>query len=441
MAKINFKLNVEVFNEIYLKALFYSGRYLHLWGGAGSGKSRAAAQKIIYEMLTESGYGCLIIRKVFRSIRDSQFKELCIVIRDWHLDELFDIRKSTMRITCKLNGNFIIPQGVDNSEKLKSISSINRVWVEEPTELNYDEWLELVRRVRGIHDTYVQIILTYNPVNYYSWLNQKIHLVENFTTIDNEGKVSVSEDSLLINSTHRDNLFLTPEDREVLIKQNQQSQVHGNIYDKGKWSLPENVIYGVGSFRFVDKLSPKYIHRVIGIDFGINVPTAVTLCQWVDLQTIETTELLYRSHVTNGELINFLKSQKEYINNKTFIYCDSAEKNRIIEIANAGFNAHPANKAVTGGIDYLHSVEFCITEKSENIKTELSLYEWKKNNQGEVTDEPIKLNDHALDSIRYAAYTHACKYITPKLNKGGKKASIPIAPNATSRTRERFRNI
>jgi phage terminase large subunit len=48
-----------------------------------------------------------------------------------------------------------------------------------------------------------------------------------------------------------------------------------------------------------------------------------------------------------------------------------------------------------------------ITENSINLLNELKNYKWKTDKDGNIkpTEEPVKLNDHALDALRYAVFT------------------------------------
>ena len=43
-----------------------------------------------------------------------------------------------------------------------------------------------------------------------------------------------------------------------------------------------------------------------------------------------------------------------------------------------------------------------MTRNSHNIKKELGLYAWKTDRSGKTLDEPVKLNDDAMDAMRYA---------------------------------------
>lgn len=164
----------EIFNECYIPTYNFKGRYLHLYGTAGSGKSEWAAQKILLRMMTETPHRFLFYRKVAKTIRASQFQLFRDVMYRWNIEKLFKVNKSDMEIICKANGNQAIAFGLDDTEKLKSIAGITGTWGEEPTEIeNEDEFTQVDLRMRGKTLHYQQHIFSYNPINEDSWLKKK----------------------------------------------------------------------------------------------------------------------------------------------------------------------------------------------------------------------------------------------------------------------------
>jgi phage terminase large subunit len=154
-----------------------------------------------------------------------------------------------------------------------------------------------------------------------------------------------------------------------------------------------------------------------GIDFGFNNQTAVILVAVKDM-AYYWHELLYEKHLTNQMLIMELNNlrKKGLITSKMKGYADSAEPNRIQEINDGmttdsgekimGFNVEAADKSVKDGIDYVRSRPLYITKSSVNVHQEIRNYMFKTKNGIILTDDPVKINDHAMDSGRYAQYSH-----------------------------------
>ena len=157
-------------NDLYYPLLEDQARYEILYGGADSGKSHFAAQKIITRCLQELNHRVLLVRKVQRTIRHSQFQILKEIIINAGLLGSFTLVPSALTIYGP-NNNEIIGAGIDDPEKLKSIHGITIVWIEEATELLQEDFEELDRRVRGVKKFYKQIMLSFNPINDAHWLN------------------------------------------------------------------------------------------------------------------------------------------------------------------------------------------------------------------------------------------------------------------------------
>lgn len=163
----------EIFNPVYIPTYNFKGRILLLYGSAGSGKSEWAASKLLIRTLKETPHRFLFVRKVAKTIRDSQFRLFKDIISRWNLSECFTFKESEMDIICRLNGNALLSAGLDDVEKLKSITGITGIWAEEATELENDDFKQLNLRLRGITKNYKQFILSFNPIDDEHWIYNK----------------------------------------------------------------------------------------------------------------------------------------------------------------------------------------------------------------------------------------------------------------------------
>jgi phage terminase large subunit len=169
------EFDINIFNEVYIPTFNFQGRYLHLYGSAGSGKSEFAAAKLLIRIMSEESHRILYYRKVAKTIRGSQFQLFKDIISRWNLAQLFKINKTDMEIIYKPNGNQLVSSGLDDVEKLKSITGITGTWCEEATEIEHDEFKQIDLRVRGETKNYKQHILTYNPINDEHWIKSVFH--------------------------------------------------------------------------------------------------------------------------------------------------------------------------------------------------------------------------------------------------------------------------
>lgn len=379
-----FKIIEEQINKVYRDLLFNKNRYLHLYGGAGSGKSYFAAQKLLLRSLTEKRHKILLVRKVARTIRHSQFSLIKSLLYSSGLDEYYKINDSDLRMSSLLNGNEFLSAGIDDREKLKSIFGITSIWVEEATELDFSDFNQLDLRLRGRTKNYKQIILTYNPVNSHHWLNTKQF-----------------KDAYKLRTTYKDNIYIDGEYIDVLKNLKEQDEEYYNIYALGKWGVLKNVIYR--PFEIFNTFPVNFDETIYGLDFGYNNQTALAEVNIKD-KVFYLREMIYECRLTNTDLINKMKNLK--IKKGSYIYCDSAESGRIEELKRAGFNVFPADKNVKDGIDFLKSCKILSHSGNTGINKEVLSYSYKQDKDGNLLDEPIKFNDHMMDAIRYAIYSY-----------------------------------
>lgn len=122
-------------------------------------------------MLSSPNYSYLVVRKTSKSIRNSVFRLLVEMISEFDIAEYFRINKTEMTITCA-TGSSLITSGLDDVEKLKSVANINRVWVEEASEISETDFNQLDLRLRGQSKVGYQLTLTFNPISETHWLKK-----------------------------------------------------------------------------------------------------------------------------------------------------------------------------------------------------------------------------------------------------------------------------
>lgn len=207
-------------------------RYMVLMGGGGSGKSVFAAQKIVFRILTEKKHRFLVLRKVAKTLRESVFMEIKNVIYRWGLESLFKIPKgasSELYIRC-INGNEILFAGLDDVEKLKSISGITSEWIEEASELTPEDFRQLDIRLRGRTANYKQMMITFNPIDIQHWLKAEF--------FDRK-----KPNATVLHSTYKDNRFLDDEAIQVLEGFKETDPYFYQVYALGEWGVLGKTIF------------------------------------------------------------------------------------------------------------------------------------------------------------------------------------------------------
>lgn len=381
----NITFDKKMLNKIYLPLLENRMRYEILYGGAGSGKSVFTAQRLLFRILGERGHRFLVVRKVARTNRHSTFSLISNLIREWKVQHLFKANKSGMEIICA-NHNSILFCGLDDVEKLKSISGITGIWIEEATEISEEDFNQLNLRLRGRTNYPKQITLTFNPVSALNWIKKRFF-------------DSTIENSFILKTTYKDNKFIDDEYKKVLEELKEQDEIYYQVYAHGEWGLLGNLVYT--NWEVTAKI-PKDFEKVFwGLDFGYNNPTALIKVGVCDKQ-IYILEEFYKTGLTNLDLMSVLEKKVQKYED---IYADSAEPARIEEIRRKGLNVYPADKRVKDGIDAVKRNKLHISGECTNLLKEIQVYKYKKDKDDNVLDEPVKFQDHAMDALRYAIYT------------------------------------
>ena len=169
--KINFKkLNpVGFYLMRFLQDLTI--RFIILFGGSSSGKSYSVAQIILIFTIWE-GSNTLVMRKVGASIRDSIYQDFKTAADQLGITNLFRFSDGVKTITCLSNGARIVFKGLDDSEKIKGLSSFKRVVLDEESEFEEEDYKQIRKRLRGMVGQ--QIITTFNPIKETHWIKTQI---------------------------------------------------------------------------------------------------------------------------------------------------------------------------------------------------------------------------------------------------------------------------
>lgn len=406
MPQVKLNLKKSLFNDAYYPYLLdYSNRYEVYYGGAGSGKSVFIAQKLVLKACSRKRK-VLVIRKVGTTLKDSVFQLILDTLSKWQLLSMCKVNLSTYTITLPNESMFLF-KGMDDSEKIKSITDITDIWCEEATELIEDDYAQLDLRLRAMAGD-LQLIVSFNPISKVNWVYKK-WFADNPTL----------ENTMILRTTYKDNRFLPPEYIAAL----EEKMVSNPTYYR---------IYALGEFASLDKLvfhnwkKQDFNHTeiegkmLIGLDFGFVNDISALVASILD----EENKRIYifqeygATNKTNEELANIIVSLGFA---KSNIIADAAEPKSIEEIKRKGV---PRIKAcvkgpdsILHGIQRLQQYEFIVHPSCEGIITELENYSWLKDKKtNEYINKPIDSFNHYIDALRYSLQCADTKKLTT-LNK------------------------
>ena len=435
----------EVTNPSFYPLLLCKDRYLVMYGGAGSGKSYFAVEKILVRILKAMAKGkvhkFLCLRKTQPSARKSIFSLFQEYITNWGLKSSVNINKTDMTITF-LGGSQIIITGIDDPEKIKSIHGITGVWLEEATELTYDDFTQIDLRVRGITWDYKQIILTFNPIDEQHWIRQRLfdddlqneiesgsQVVRKEWTVEVEGE-EITYGMSVMHSTYNDNKFIDKVYKAKLLNLIEQDANYHKIYTLGVWGILEGLIFE--QWEVCKKWPESFDVMGFGLDFGFAVdPSAIVEAGFIG-DDLYLRERLYETKLTNRDITQRLKGITQDAQTNLTV-ADSAEPKSIVEIRQAGHPCIPAVKgkdSIVYGIQRVKQFKVHLDYNSPNLVKEFQGYKWAEDKQGNPLNKPVDFNNHLIDATRYIV--QRLKGLMPSLDCSGGEGGDSIKTHMQS---------
>lgn len=393
MAQINLKLKKSLFNEAYYPLLLdYSKRYEIYYGGAGSGKSVHIAMKLIIKACN-SKRKVLVVRKYATTLKDSVFQLIIDTLKKWKIYTYCKINLSTYTITLPNESVFLF-KGMDDSEKIKSITDITDIWCEEATELQLDEYTQLDLRLRALTDN-LQLFCSFNPVSKENWVFKK--------WFDIKAKYDAAN-TMILKTTYKENKFLPQSYIDALEEKINSNPQYYKVYALGEFATLEGLVitnWKIEAFDAMALAASGLEHRA-GMDLGyIDKSAIINTLYDREHKTIYVFNEFYKSGCQLSELANAIKDMNLQ---KTKLYVDNAETRAIQYFKNEGINAYPCLKgkdSVRGGLMFLQDNLIIVHPSCKSLIMELENFSYIKSKQGEFTEATTHEYSHAIDALRY----------------------------------------
>ena len=401
----------------------FKGRYRVCKGSRASKKSKTTGLWYIYNLCKYPLANLLVIRKTYRTLRNSCYKELKWAIHRLGLDADFKCNEATLEITRISTGQKIYFAGLDDPLKITSITVdvgvLCWVWIEEAYEITKEADFDMLdESIRGIvPDGYFkQITITFNPWNERHWLRTRF-----FESEDENGKVTpiVNDDILAITTNYMCNEWLDEADKRVFERMKQGNPRRYQVAGLGNWGIVDGLVYEnwreekfvLMSKKDYDELEEKPDNVVIkdnlqsafGLDFGYTNDPSALFCGLIDKpnKKLYVFDEMYQKGLSNKAIYN---NVVELGYTKEQITGDSAEPKSIDELRGYGLRISAAKKgkdSIQNGIQFIQDFEIIIHPRCVNFLTEISNYTWQVDKQGKKLNTPEDANNHLMDAMRY----------------------------------------
>ena len=403
-------------NKIYLPEVVGKG-YKEFWnckkryrvckGSRASKKSKTTALWYIYNIMKYKGANLLVVRKTYRTLKDSCYTELKWAIHRLGVDAFFNCTQAPLEITYIPTGQKIYFRGLDDPLKVTSITvdvgSLCWLWIEEAYEINSEADFDMLNEsIRGEVEAplFKQITLTFNPWNDRHWLKARF-----FDNPDN--------DTLAITTNYTCNEWLDKADLQVFETMKEKNPRRYQVAGLGNWGIVDGLVYENWKEQEfnIDDVRTSATTSVFGLDFGYTNDPSALFCGILDVKAkkLWVFDEMYQKALSNKDIYNnivnmgFVKEQ---------IIADCAEPKSIDELKYYGIRriqgAKKGKDSINNGIQWIQELEIIVHPRCVNFLTEISNYQWDSDKFGNKVNKHIYCFNHLMDAMRYALE----KYIT-----------------------------
>ena len=396
-----------IVNNVYMRNVNSTSKYIVNLGGAGSSKSYSLCQMFLFnELLKRKKYKVLILRKSRHSLKLSTYQTFINMLKDYDIYKQKNHNQTDLSYEFPESGNIVQFSGMDNREKIKS-TEWHDIWMEESNEFNFEDFVFLQTRLyRGRTDGHKpRIIMSLNPVE--CWVKR----------LEKQWGIE------FIHSTYKDNKFINADYVQTLESLKEQDLSYYMIYAEGKWAQLTDLVFIHFKHIPISEYPEHFDEIIFGVDWGYVHP-AVLLMVGIKENKCYVRELLYQSYFNRPDLISMINTKIKEVCGEYFgvnynhyavsIYPDSEDPESINALQQAGFKCtFPADKrSVLEGIKSVKVREIYTNDLNVNFNNESKLYKWRKDRNGNIIEDPVKFKDDAMAALRYAVHTHFGKIMS-----------------------------
>lgn len=370
----------------------------------------------------------LVVRKTFRTLKDSCFTELKWAVHRLKVDAWWEFKESPLEATYTPTGQKIYFRGLDDPLKVTSITVDVGVlcwaWLEEAYEvMKEDDFNILDESIRGEvpEGLFKQWTITFNPWNEHHWLKKRF-----FDTPE--------DGTLAMTTNYMCNEWLDAADIKVFEDMKKRNPRRYAVAGLGGWGIVDGLVYEnwkeqpftVISRKEYNDMEPEQrpehpvfsdeLISCFGLDFGYTNDPSTLFCGLLDQKEkrLFVFDEMYEKGLSNKRIAETVQKMGY---GKERITADSAEPKSIDELKSLGLRVKGAMKgkdSIKNGIQWIQDLEIIIHPRCVNFITEISNYTWDQDKFGTKLNVPIDDFNHLMDAMRYALekYIIGSKWLT-----------------------------
>jgi len=402
MTKLDISLKKAV-GKGYNRFWKFKGRYRVVKGSRASKKSKTTALWFITNMMKYPDANTLVIRKTFRTLKDSCFTELKWAINRLCVQDYWKITESPLEMAYLPTGQKIYFRGLDDPLKVTSITvevgCLCWMWIEEAYEIMKESDFDMLDesiRGQGPEGLFKQITLTFNPWNEHHWIKKRFF------------DAPSDPDILAITTNYMCNEWLDAADKKVFETMKKNNPRRYRVVGLGDWGIVEGLVFEnweEKAFNLEEIKKIPGIKSAFGLDFGYTNDPSALWCGMIDLKgkVIYVFDEMYKTGMSNEAIAKEL-TKMGY--RKERIRADSAEPKSIDRLRELGISnitaARKGKDSVNNGIDFIQDFKIIVHPRCVNFLTEINNYTWDVDKFGKKLNTPIDDFNHLMDAMRYA---------------------------------------
>ena len=354
-------------------------------------------------MMKYPGANLLVIRKVYRTLKDSCFSDLKWAINRLGVQDYWSVKESPLEMIYIPTGQKILFRGLDDPLKVTSITvetgNLCWAWLEEAYEINKEQDFNMLdESIRGKIEEplYKQITLTLNPWNERHWIKKRFF--------------DVKDENIMAKTTnYLCNEWLDESDKKLFEDMKKNNPRRYQVAGLGEWGVTDGLVYENWrelEFDWREILNKRQKAKaVFGLDFGYTNDPAAFFCGILDREQKEiyVFDEIYQKGMQNRAIYNNIEKLGF---RKEIIVADSAEPKSIEHLRSLGLMRIKASRkgkdSINAGIQFIQDFKIFIHPRCNNFLTEISNYSWDKDKFDKTINKPIDDFNHLMDAMRYA---------------------------------------
>lgn len=376
----------------------FRGRYRACKGSRASKKSKTMALWTIYNMMALPGANTLVVRKTYRTLKDSCFADLKWAIRRLGVERWWSCKESPLEMTYLPTGQRILFRGLDDPLKVTSITvetgALCWLWIEEAYEISSEADFDMLdESIRGEvpPGLFKQTTLTFNPWNERHWLKARFF------------DAPPSPNLLAMTTDYTCNEWLDDSDRRMFEEMRQRNPRRYQVAGLGHWGIVDGLVYENWREEAFALERVRDCQTAAGLDFGYTQDPTAFFLGFLDApkKRLYVWDELYEKGLSNRAIYERITAMGY---GKERITADSAEPKSIDELRGLGLRVSGARKgrdSVLSGVQWIQDLEIVVHPRCVNFITEISNYTWAEDRFGKKLNQPVDDYNHLMDAMRY----------------------------------------